>query len=49
MIANAWLTDKYEPGMKIHHITDDGYDHCPENLILVSEDEHYQIHFWKKR
>lgn len=44
MVADAWLVDKYEPGMEIHHITNDGYDNRPENLILVSATEHEKIH-----
>ena len=44
MVADAWLADKYEPGMEIHHITNDGYDNRPENLILVSATEHKKIH-----
>ena len=44
MIADAWLVDKYEPGMEIHHITNEGYDNRPENLILVSATEHEKIH-----
>ena len=53
MVADAWLKDyTYDPDSKtngqIHHITNDGYDNRPENLIFVSSDEHNQIHFGKK-
>jgi len=45
LVADAWL--KYPDkgnGWHIHHIDNDGYNNCPENLIYVSSDEHYKIH-----
>ena len=47
MVADAWL-EKDDEKTIIHHITDDGYDNRPENLIWVSGDEHNQIHLGKK-
>lgn len=49
MVADAWLKGyTYNPYNKtneqIHHITNDGYDNRPENLILVSATEHEKIH-----
>lgn len=49
MVADAWLKGyTYNPYNKtnkqIHHITNDGYDNRPENLILVSATEHKKIH-----
>lgn len=43
MVADAWLADKYGPGMEIHHITNDGYDNRPENLIILKTSEHDKI------
>lgn len=42
MVVNAWL--KCKDGGIIHHITNDGYDNRLENLIIVSETDHYNIH-----
>lgn len=47
MVADAWLEKDAEKTI-VHHITDDGYDNRPENLIWVSGDEHKQIHLGKK-
>lgn len=46
MVADAWLEDYIydETEGHIHHITNDGYDNRPENLILVSATEHKKIH-----
>lgn len=47
MVADAWLEGyTYNPktNKQIHHITNDGYDNRPENLILVSATEHEKIH-----
>lgn len=46
MVADAWLEDYIydETEGHIHHITNDGYDNRPENLILVSATEHEKIH-----
>ena len=46
MVADAWLEDYIydETEGQIHHITNDGYDNRPENLILVSATEHKKIH-----
>lgn len=45
LVAKAWLSEcgQYKPGMQIHHITDDGYDNRPENLIVLDEDIHRQM------
>ena len=45
LVAKAWLAEceQYKPGMQIHHITDDGYDNRPENLIVLDEDIHRQM------
>lgn len=50
LVAAAWLKGYIYGTTKghIHHITNDGYDNRPENLILVSDDEHSQIHYGKK-
>ena len=45
MVADAWLVNKNEKRTIVHHITNDGYDNRPENLIFVSSDEHNQIHY----
>lgn len=45
MVADAWLINKNEKRTIVHHITNDGYDNRPENLIWVSGDEHNQIHY----
>lgn len=45
MVADAWLINKNEKRTIVHHITNDGYDNRPENLIFVSSDEHSQIHY----
>ncbi len=40
MVAKAWLKPEDKTKTLIHHITNDGYDNRPENLIFVSPDEH---------
>ncbi len=45
LVADAWFPD-YNlnlSGVEVHHITNDGYDNCPENLILLSKEQHNQI------
>lgn len=45
LVADAWLKyPEYGYGWHVHHIDNDGYNNCPENLIYVSSDEHYKIH-----
>ena len=44
MVADAWLAEEYKSGMQVHHITKDGYDNRPENLIIVSKEDHHNIH-----
>lgn len=46
MVADAWFPD-YTYGastdQEIHHITNDGYDNRPQNLIILSKSAHSQI------
>ena len=46
MVADAWFPD-YTYGastdQQIHHITNDGYDNRPQNLIILSKSAHSQI------
>lgn len=45
LVAEAWLKYPEEgSGWHIHHIDNDGYNNCPENLIYVSSEEHNKIH-----
>ncbi len=45
MVADAWFPDYAygETDGQIHHITNDGYDNRPENLIILKENEHKKI------
>lgn len=43
LVADAWLTEEYTHGKEIHHITNDGYDNRPENLIILDKDIHDKI------
>lgn len=48
LVADAWLEDyTYNPYNKtnkqIHHITNDGYDNSPENLIVLDDSTHSMI------
>ncbi len=43
MVADASLADKYTKGKEIHHITNDGYDNRPENLIILDSTTHRKI------
>ena len=52
MVADAWLKDyTYNPYNKtneqIHHITNDGYDNRPENLIILDNYTHRELHSGK--
>ena len=45
LVADAWLED-YTYGKtegQIHHITNDGYDNSPENLIVLDDSTHSMI------
>ena len=49
MVADAWLKGyTYNPYNKtnkqIHHITNDGYDNRPENLIILDNYTHRELH-----
>lgn len=37
------LSDR-DKGMIVHHINNNGYDCTPENLILVTDEQHKEIH-----
>lgn len=39
LVADAWLV-KEEDGCEIHHISNDGYDNCPYNLIYLPKKYH---------
>ncbi len=43
LVADAWLPPRHL-GDQVHHITNDGYDNRPKNLILLSAMEHYMVH-----
>ena len=45
LVADAWLDGYkyYKPIGQIHHITNDGYDNRPENLIILNTFEHNKI------
>lgn len=45
MVAEAWLKN-YGDG-HIHHITNDGYDNRPENLIILNAQIHHELHSGK--
>lgn len=45
MVADAWLEDYAynKTNKQIHHITNDGYDNSPENLIVLDDSTHSMI------
>lgn len=43
LVALAWLAPRNINGtIHVHHISNDGYDNRPENLILLTETEHFE-------
>ncbi|MDE6250450.1 MAG: hypothetical protein K2M34_02340 [Alphaproteobacteria bacterium] len=40
LVAETWLNPPPEPDWTVHHITNDGYDNRPENLIWLPWDVH---------
>lgn len=45
LIAMGFLgLSEHQKGYIVHHINNNGYDCSPENLILVTEDQHKAIH-----
>lgn len=48
LVAETWLEklNNHNDGWHVHHITNDGYDNRPENLIWMSNEDHNKIkHF----
>lgn len=43
MVADAWLEYDKNAGLEIHHITNDGYDNRPYNLIPLDAETHKKI------
>ena len=43
MVADAWLDYDKKAKLQIHHISNDGYDNSPTNLIALDADIHKQI------
>lgn len=39
--------DEYERTYEIHHIDGDRNNNTPPNLIALSMEEHYEIHYWQ--
>jgi len=45
IVADAWLEPPADKSkFEIHHISNNGYDNRPQNLIWVEKDIHKQIH-----
>ena len=45
MVADAWLVKpKNKTNLVVHHISNDGYDNCPYNLMYLSKNEHNSVH-----
>lgn len=42
-VAKAFFSN-YKEGMHVHHINNNGYDCCPENLILLTPPQHSKVH-----
>lgn len=46
LIAMGFLgLSENDKGIIVHHISNNGYDCTPDNLILVTEEQHKAIHF----
>lgn len=43
LVAYAWLRPR-KTGEVVHHITNDGYDNRPQNLILLTVTDHNVVH-----
>ena len=47
LVANAWLDGDKGTGCETHHISNDGYDNRPENLMYLPHDIHQDVHHGK--
>ncbi|GAB6392982.1 MAG: HNH endonuclease [Treponematales bacterium] len=48
LVAETWCEFLGEDtvGWEAHHISNDGYDNRPENVIWIKKEEHQQVHKW---
>ncbi len=46
LVADAWLDARPDGYTEIHHISNDGYDNRPQNLIYLTKEEHNEITKW---
>ena len=44
MVAETFLGKKIGDNLDVHHITNDGYNNRPENLILLTKEQHSAVH-----
>lgn len=45
IVADIWLEKPSNAsGLRVHHITNNGYDNRPQNLVWVTEAEHKILH-----
>lgn len=45
LIADAWLVKpKDKTNLQVHHISNDGYDNTPYNLIYLTSEQHKNVH-----
>ena len=44
IVAETFLSGNEMRGKDVHHISNDGYDNRPQNLMFVSREDHNKIH-----
>lgn len=44
LVADVFLERKEGEGLVVHHINNDGYNNCEDNLIMLTQTQHGAIH-----